>query len=282
MAQAADNRREDGIILWEAHRGGGGGKEMPESCPLSFEYGWMLGGRPEADVNMTADGELVSIHDPTLDRTAVSLPAHLKGRPVSELTLAEIRSVDIGWKEYPHQKVPTIRELLERLKANPDRQMIIDYKRVDLSLLAALIRDTGVSRQITFASCEEDKCAAIKAMLPEMRIKRWVGGTRGEILRQFHSLAERGFPGFEEVQVHLNDAEIKNGTWRYRILPSDLSGMLDITRKYGVLLQVLPWQFGRDDLFAVLDLGIRSFAVDYPNQFCKICAEYFSRKWSGV
>ena len=57
MAQAAGNRREDGIILWEAHRGGGGGKEMPESCPLSFEYGWMLGGRPEADVNMTADGQ---------------------------------------------------------------------------------------------------------------------------------------------------------------------------------------------------------------------------------
>ena len=58
--------------------------------------------------------------------------------------------------------------------------------------------------------------------------------------------------------------------------------MLDITRKCGVLLQAFPLQFERNDLFAVLDLGIRSFAVDYPNQFCKICAEYFARKWSSV
>lgn len=33
----------DGIILWEAHRGGGG-YELPESTPVGFEYAWMLGG----------------------------------------------------------------------------------------------------------------------------------------------------------------------------------------------------------------------------------------------
>ena len=54
----------DGIILWEAHRGGGGGYEMPESCKLSFEYGWLHGGRPEADVNLTSDNVMVSLHDP--------------------------------------------------------------------------------------------------------------------------------------------------------------------------------------------------------------------------
>lgn len=33
---------EDRIVVWEAHRGGGGGFEMPESCLAGFEYGWML------------------------------------------------------------------------------------------------------------------------------------------------------------------------------------------------------------------------------------------------
>ena len=53
------------IILWEAHRGGGGGIEMPESCLAGFEFGWLLGARPEADVNRTRDGVIVSVHDDT-------------------------------------------------------------------------------------------------------------------------------------------------------------------------------------------------------------------------
>ena len=52
----------DGIILWEAHRAGGGGVERPESCMLSFDYGWSFGGRPEADVHATKDGVIVSVH----------------------------------------------------------------------------------------------------------------------------------------------------------------------------------------------------------------------------
>ncbi|MFA6102282.1 MAG: hypothetical protein WCV67_17275 [Victivallaceae bacterium] len=50
------------IDIWEAHRGGGG-NEMPEPCPASFEYAWIIGAVPEADVNTTADGVLISLHD---------------------------------------------------------------------------------------------------------------------------------------------------------------------------------------------------------------------------
>ena len=51
---------------------------------------------------------------------------------------------------------------------------------------------------------------------------------------------------------------------------------LRITGENGVLLQVLPWKFEKADLDAILDLGVRSFAVDYPNKFKKICAVYFA------
>ena len=70
---------KDGIILWEAHRAGAGGTELPESCLAAFEFGWGLGGRPEADVNLTSDGVMVSVHDPTLDRIGRNLPDHLNG-----------------------------------------------------------------------------------------------------------------------------------------------------------------------------------------------------------
>ena len=74
----------DGIILWEAHRGGGG-YELPESTPVGFEYAWMLGGTPEADVNATADGRLLSLHDGKLGRTAREIDEETGRTPIAEL-----------------------------------------------------------------------------------------------------------------------------------------------------------------------------------------------------
>ena len=175
----------DGIILWEAHRGGGGGFEMPESCHLSFEYGWLIGGRPEADVNMTADGVIVSIHDSTLDRIGRNLPEEIKGKQISELTFAQIRACDVGWDEYPNQRVPAMHELFE--------------------VLAALIREYGVGEQITFASCDRALCREIKGMVPEIRTKNWLGGTEENIVNQFRTLEKEKFENITEVQLHLRD-----------------------------------------------------------------------------
>ena len=265
----------DKIILWEAHRGGGGGYEMPEGCPLSFEYGWMLGGIPEADVNMTADGVMISLHDPTLQRIT-DAPSEIATCPVGELTLAEVRRWSVGGKDYPGQHIPTIAELLEKLRENPARQIIIDYKRVDLELLAGMIRDYGVVRQVTFAFCDPAICGTIKRLLPEITIKQWVGGNAESIKNTFREAEKAGFRGFEQIQLHLNDLAAPRPEWRYQLEPEFLSEALPITRDHGVLLQVLPWNFEREDLHRLLSLGIRSFAVDYPHKFCRLSSEWFA------
>lgn len=271
---------KDGIILWEAHRGGGGGFEMPESCRLSFEYGWLLGGRPEADVNMTADGVIISIHDPTLDRIGRNLPDAVKGKPVNELTYEQIRSCDVGWDEYPEQRVPTMAELFSRLKKYPERNMIIDYKRVPLELLADLILQYDVGSQITFASNDRALLREMKSLVPEIRTKNWLGGSAQAIMAQFHTLELENFKDITEVQLHLNQLEDwDGGIWRYQLAPEFVQKTLEITKNAGVLLQTLPWQFEKKDLVAVLDLGVRSFAVDFPNKFTRICAEYFAERW---
>ena len=267
----------DGIILWEAHRGGGGGFEIPESCHLSFEYGWLIGGRPEADVNMTADGVIVSIHDSTLDRIGRNLPEEIKGKQISELTFAQIRACDVGWDEYPNQRVPAMHELFEVLRNNKNRNMIIDYKRVPLDALAALIREYGVGEQITFASCDRALCREIKGMVPEIRTKNWLGGTEENIVNQFRTLEKEKFENITEVQLHLRDkSETCPYPWKFHLSPEFVKEALAITKKNGVLLQTLPWSFEREDMMGLLDMGIRSFAVDYPNKFTRICAEYFS------
>lgn len=269
---------EEKIILWEAHRGGGGGFEMPESCLAGFEFGWMLRARPEADVNRTKDGVIVSVHDSTLDRIVPNLPEEMRGRKISELTYEQIRSCDTGGTAFPGQHVPSLDELFARMKNDPSKNMILDYKDVDLQLLAGLISLYGIAGQLTFASCDTEKCREIKALLPEIRVKVWMGGGRETVLRQFESLAEKEFMGFEEIQLHLNDrSEHVSGEWRYELSAEDIAAVLKRTRSAGVLLQVLPWKFEKGDLFRVLDLGVRSFAVDFPVKFIRFCSEYFSK-----
>jgi glycerophosphoryl diester phosphodiesterase len=106
-----------------AHRGASG--HAPEHTMASFELAFAMGvDYLEQDLQMTADGVLVVLHDDTLDRTARGAPADCTG-PVIEKTLEQIRRCDVGsWfndafperarPEYIGQRVPTLEELFER------------------------------------------------------------------------------------------------------------------------------------------------------------------------
>lgn len=267
--------KSDFVVLWEAHRGGGG-RELPESTPASFEYAWHLGGVPEADVNVTRDGVMMSLHDGTLDRTARTLKEEWKGVPISELDSAEVRSVDIGSDEWPGQHVPSIDELLARLREDPAREIIIDYKSAPLEQLAALIHSYGVGKQVTLATTREAVAAEFRRLAPEVRIKIWIGGPREAIMERFRELSERNFGGFEQIQLHL--APGGGETWPFALTPEDIRKALELTGKAGVLLQLFVMEFGRAELFRLLDLGVRSFAVDYPHRFTLLTAEYEALK----
>lgn len=89
-------------MLCIAHRGASG--HRPENTAAAFSLAlemaapWM-----EFDVRLTADDELVVIHDPTVNRTSNG-----QGR-VDEMTLAQLRELDFGRGE----KILTLPELLE-------------------------------------------------------------------------------------------------------------------------------------------------------------------------
>ena len=75
------------IVL--AHRGYSA--KAPENTMAAFELALAVGADGiELDVHMTRDGEIVVIHDDTLDRTTNG-----KG-PVSDQTMAELRELDAG------------------------------------------------------------------------------------------------------------------------------------------------------------------------------------------
>lgn len=111
-----------GAPLLIAHRGGS--HLAPENTLPAFEraLAWWRADVLELDVQPTRDGEVVVIHDATLDRTTDG-----QGR-VSEQTLAEIRRCDAGYRfsadggrSFPFRgqgvRVPTLDEVLERFPA---------------------------------------------------------------------------------------------------------------------------------------------------------------------
>lgn len=87
----------------------------PENTASAFISAFELGMAVEFDVRQTADGELVVMHDPTLDRTTNGVGL------VEHATLSQIRSLDAGiWHDprFAGASVPTLEELLVLAKAH--------------------------------------------------------------------------------------------------------------------------------------------------------------------
>ncbi|MCF6409752.1 glycerophosphodiester phosphodiesterase [Pseudalkalibacillus salsuginis] len=105
-------------ILNVAHRGASG--HAPEHTLPSYELGeQMKGDYVEVDLQMTKDGELIAMHDETLDRTTNGTGL------VKDHTLEQIKQLDAGsWfnemnpemakEEYKGLQVPTLDEVIEK------------------------------------------------------------------------------------------------------------------------------------------------------------------------
>lgn len=85
-----------------AHRGASG--RWPENTLLAFQQALQAGARwLELDVQLSADGELVVIHDESLERTSDGAGL------VAEQTFEQLRQLDVG----RGQKVPLLAEVLD-------------------------------------------------------------------------------------------------------------------------------------------------------------------------
>ena len=135
-----------------AHRGDSA--HRPENTLAAFAGALELGvSAVEIDVQLTRDGRVVVMHDPTLDRTT-------SGRgDVRQLSLAEIRALSAGYPSrfgtaYQGERVPTLAEVLALLR---DRaRTLIEIKTESVTddatggveaLTIAEIRRAGRGRQ---------------------------------------------------------------------------------------------------------------------------------------
>lgn len=161
---------ENGRVLVTLHRGGyldkdGGG--LPENSIPAFDRAMAAGAEIlEIDLMMTADGQLVILHDQTLDRTTTGTG------PVSALTLAQVKALFLRDPKgaVTAERVPTFRETLERVKG----RAMVNLDKLDVTKPAMMeeamkvLRATGTVDHALFkGSGNPKKLKAALAKYPD-------------------------------------------------------------------------------------------------------------------
>jgi glycerophosphoryl diester phosphodiesterase len=165
------------MTLVIAHRGNS--SAVPENTLASFESAISAGATlVECDVQMTADGHLVIIHDPTLERTADRIG------DVRKLTLAEVKAADVSYPKsfgaaFSPQRVATLGELLAFLKGRARLMLEIKKesslaendefeRRIAAAIVAAGVRVTpDMETDVALLSFSTPILERMKDLLPE-------------------------------------------------------------------------------------------------------------------
>lgn len=259
----------------QSHRGAG--MTAPENSLETFEMAWDWGTIPEADIRMTKDGVIVAFHDNNFKRILPDAPEEMQKKKVQDFTFEELRNIDIGafrGEAFAGQKIPSIAEIVEQLKADPKRRVYLDVKdQVDLAQLAEQTKD--VHPRLILASTHYNILQDWKKVAPTAQTLHWMGGTQEKLQQRLDDLEKVKFADVDQLQIHVHIA--KDGT----ISPSEafLEKQGEVLRKYGVLYQVFPWESQDPEIFwKMMDLGVASFTTDYPEPTMKAIRVYYEQK----
>jgi glycerophosphoryl diester phosphodiesterase len=153
-----------------AHRGGS--KLRPENTIAAFDHAASLGVAGfECDVHLSRDGEVVVIHDPTLERTTDATG------PVAGRTAAELARVDAGFRfgpeaGHPHRGqgigVPSLAELLDR---HPSLPIVVEVKgeRPETAARAiAVVREARAEARVIIAGFSDAVLREARRLAPEI------------------------------------------------------------------------------------------------------------------
>ncbi len=170
-------RQSKNYIYVAAHRGWS--EKYPENTMLAYRKAAELGvDQIEIDVRVTKDGELVIIHDATVDRTTNGT-----GR-VEDLTLAELRALDAGsWKgeEFAGLQIPTFDEFIEFARSLPE--MTFDFELKEYP--------DGDREELAYSVCDRVLAALDENGLTERSVVNTFSGKLHEYIYKKHGMKYR-------------------------------------------------------------------------------------------
>ncbi|GAB2872101.1 glycerophosphodiester phosphodiesterase [Streptomyces mayteni] len=244
-----------------AHRGASG--HAPENTLAAVDAADELDTEwVETDVQRTADGELVLMHDTTLSRTTNVEELFPDRAPwnVSDFTAEEIATLDAGsWfgAEFADEPVPTLGDYLDLLGENR-QSLLLEIKAPELY--------PGIEAEI----------------LDELGDEGWLRGRPGDRLvvqsfgadsvRTVHELAPRvitgflGTPALADVPDYAEFADQINP--RYGDLTAEyVAGIQDVRGAHGRPLEVYAWTINDGATAArIAALGVDGIITNFPER----------------
>ncbi|HOM81079.1 MAG: glycerophosphodiester phosphodiesterase [Armatimonadetes bacterium] len=148
-----------------AHRGAS--VEAPENTLAAFRRALELGAPAmELDVHRTADGELVAIHDATVDRTTNGTGA------VAEMTLEALRQLDAGaWKgkAFAGERIPTLAEVCRLARGRAS--LVVEIKAAGIAdQVVATLEAEGVLDESFVISFSQETARRVKELRPDTTV----------------------------------------------------------------------------------------------------------------
>ena len=153
-----------------AHRGASG--YAPENTLEAFRLALEMGADGfELDIHVTLDGELVVIHDETVDRTTNGTGY------INDMTLAQLKELDACNKmeAYRGAKIPTLAEVLElirhtnhivNIEVKTDKNF---YAQIEEKCLA-LVKEMGMEDRVIYSSFNHFTLKTLCALEPNAKL----------------------------------------------------------------------------------------------------------------
>ena len=253
--------RGDTLVI--AHQGGDGLR--PSTTMAAFDHAAELGADVlEMDVHSSSDGELVLIHDDTVDRTTDG------SGPVSGMTLAQLQELDAGYR-WPtlegHPQAGTtpyrgegivIPTLDDVLTAHPDLPVNIEIKPDDAATASALcgaLREHGAGGRALVASFHDGAMDAFREACPEVA----TSSPRSEIL-PFYVAARLHLQAGLTAPSQALQVPIREG--RFELVTAEV---VEAAHDRG--MAVHAWTINDDaEIRQVLEAGVDGIITDYPGR----------------
>ena len=136
----------------------------PENTLPAVECAFYAGfSHVEVDLQATADGQTVILHDQTLNRTT-------NGHgPVTVQSLAAVRTLDAGgWKDafFAGTQIPTLAEVLACAQTH-DGQLYLKLKSADPARVWAQVQAAGLAQRVFFWCFDAARMRSLRQLAPE-------------------------------------------------------------------------------------------------------------------
>ncbi len=245
------------------HRGASG--EAPENTMAAFQRAVDLGVEYiELDVQAAEDGQIMVIHDATIERTTNGLGG------VSEYSLAALQQLDAGYRFSPDEGktlpfrasdviIPSLREVLSSF---PNVKFTVENKQLEPPIeeqVIAVVRDCGKGDDVILASEHEAVLVRTRELAPVIPTNLGYN----EVADFIQRVATDQLVGYEPPGQALQIPP------KYQDIPLVTEQTVAAAHQLG--LEIHVWTINDpQEIGSLLDLGVDGVMSDFPGRLLEV------------